>query len=148
MCMCVDVWVVCVGYTHSFTSPWTGIRIHKHTHTKALCPYLRFVAVRDQIPGTPAIWADPRECARRIVASHCTHHFAHFLVGTEYDGTCTHMGRSHNKYIWLWRNYLLIYIYVTCNKSKYKWRMRSRKDSKTDVCVWQRARTMRILLYR
>ena len=49
---------------------------------------LRLVADGDEVPGGPAVGADPREVACRVAAAHRAHHRTHLLVGAEDYAAC------------------------------------------------------------
>lgn len=57
-----------------------GLRLHGQSSF-----YLKFVAVGDQRPSTPAVGADPREGARSVAAPHSPHHTGNLLVRAEDD---------------------------------------------------------------
>lgn len=88
MCVCVHARISTMYFYNGNSQ--TQIR----ADPRKFCSYLWFVAIWDQISGTPAVRADPRECTSRIVAPHGAHHFANFLVGTEYYGTWTNTRRK------------------------------------------------------
>lgn len=52
-----------------------------------LWKYLRFIAVGNQVSRAPSIRANPRKYSGRIIASNSSHYLAHFLIGSEYDGS-------------------------------------------------------------
>lgn len=66
----------------------TGIHIEESVccHAAAAATCLRFVVIRDEVPSTPAIGANPREGACCIRTPHRPHHLTHFLIRAEYNG--------------------------------------------------------------
>lgn len=46
---------------------------------------LSFIAIRDQIPGTPAVRSDPRKHSGCFIPAYSTHYFTHLLIRSEYN---------------------------------------------------------------